>query len=154
MSGTWKDDYTGQTFTKREDIQIDHVVPLKNAYISGAYKWNFKSRCLYANYLGYDFHLKSVNGIENMKKGDKSPERYMPPNPEYACKYIRYWLTIKFLWNLKMTTAEADGINKLLKDNKCNLAGFRVSDHEILNQTKFANDNLELCAAVDPTDAN
>jgi len=89
-----------------------------------------------------------------MKKGDKYPERYMPPNPDYACKYVRYWLTIKFLWNLKMTESEANGISKILKDNKCNLSGFRVSDHEILNQTKFANDNLELCASVDPTDAN
>ncbi|MBY0453165.1 MAG: hypothetical protein K2P92_09025, partial [Bdellovibrionaceae bacterium] len=53
ITGQWKDDYTGQTFTAREDIQIDHLVPLKNAYVSGAYKWSFKARCLYANFLGY-----------------------------------------------------------------------------------------------------
>ena len=149
MSGSWHDDYTGQTFTKREDIQIDHVVPLKNTYISGAYRWNFRARCLYANYLGYDFHLKSVNGSQNMKKGDRSPDKYMPPNTEFVCKYLKDWLSIKFLWGLRMTEAEAAYINSALRDNKCNLANFKMSAREILKQNEYANENEDLCAAID-----
>lgn len=149
MAGSWHDDYTDATYTKREDIQIDHLVALKNAYISGAYRWGFKARCLYANFLGYDFHLKSVNASQNMKKSDKSPEKYMPPNPEYACTYLKNWLTIKFLWGLRMTSAEATFIYNTLRDNKCNLANFKISAQEIIRQNEFAKDNFDLCSAIE-----
>lgn len=150
ISGKWKDDYTGQIFTEREDIQIDHLVPLKNAYVSGAYKWSFKARCLYANFLGYSFHLKSVNASQNMKKGDKAPDRYMPPNDEYACPYLKNWLTIKFLWGLRMTESEASAINQLLHDHHCNLSDYKISARDIIKQNRFVNENINLCNAVAP----
>lgn len=148
MTGSWHDDYTGETFTKREDIQIDHLVALKNAYISGAYRWGFKARCLYANYLGYDFHLKSVNATQNMKKSDRAPDKYMPPNSEYACSYLKNWLSVKFLWGMRMTAGEATFIYGALRDNKCNLANFKISAKEIIRQNEFANENSELCEAI------
>lgn len=154
LAGAWNDDYTAQTYTKREEIQIDHLVALKNAYVSGAYNWNFKARCLYANYMGYDFHLKSVNSTENMRKSDKSPQKYMPPNSEYSCQFLRSWLSVKFLWNLKMTTDEAVAISQLLKANKCSPSSFRISSYEILKQTAYANEHLDLCAAITPPPLN
>ena len=149
MTGEWHDDYTGETFAKREDIQIDHFVPLKNAYISGAYRWTFKARCLYANYLGTDYNLKSANGSQNMKKGDRTPEKYMPPNTEYACQYLKNWLSVKFLWGMRMTEGEATFIYQALRDQQCNLSSFKISAKEILNQNQFAHDNSELCKALD-----
>ena len=56
-TGDWNDPYTGRLHTSANDIQIDHVVALKNAYMTGAHEWNFKKRCLYANFLGNNFHL-------------------------------------------------------------------------------------------------
>ncbi len=150
ISGNWNDDYTGQTFTKREDIQIDHFVPLKNAYVSGAYNWSFKMRCLYANFLGYRFHLKSVNASQNMIKGDKGPDHYMPPNAAYACPYIKNWLTVKFLWGLSMTESEAATITQLLHDNNCKLSGYKISAADILKQKKFVTEHIDLCNAVAP----
>ena len=149
ITGSWHDDYTGETFTKREDIQIDHFVALKNAYISGAYRWNFKARCLYANYLGNDFHLKSVNASQNMKKGDRAPDKYMPPNTEYACRYLKNWLSVKFLWGMRMTAPEATFIYEALREQKCNLGNFKISAREILRQNAFAHENSELCEALD-----
>ncbi len=149
MTGSWNDDYTGETFTKREDIQIDHFVALKNAYISGAYRWNFKARCLYANYLGNDFHLKSVNASQNMRKGDRAPDKYMPPNTEYTCRYLKNWLSVKFLWGMRMTAPEATFIYEALREQKCNLGNFKISAREILRQNAFAHENSELCEALD-----
>lgn len=149
LTGSWHDDYTGSSFSKREDIQIDHLVALKNAYVSGAYRWGFKARCLYSNFLGYDFHLKSVNATQNMKKSDKSPEKYMPPNPEYTCAYLKNWLSVKFLWGLRMTTAEASFIYTALRDSKCNIANFKISAQEIIQLNEFARDNYELCEAIE-----
>jgi 5-methylcytosine-specific restriction endonuclease McrA len=150
LSGHWNDPYTGQDFVSTGDIQIDHVVPLKNAYMSGAYKWNFKSRCLYANYMGLSYHLMSVNGIENMKKGDKGPEGYMPPNKEHTCDYIKHWLSIKFLWGLRMTPTEAQAIKTQISENHCNIREFRISTAEVLQQNQFAKDHIDLCKDVEP----
>ena len=147
--GSWNDPYTGKTFDQTAFIQIDHVVPLKNAYMSGAYKWDFKTRCLYANYLGNDYHLLSVNASENMKKGDRSPDKYMPPNFEFTCTYLKNWLSIKFLWGLKMTLAESEAITALIKNNNCNVHKFRITDREMQSQSQFFQSKKDLCEKLD-----
>ncbi|HEY8270913.1 MAG TPA: hypothetical protein VIG33_08485, partial [Pseudobdellovibrionaceae bacterium] len=48
LSGQWYDPYSNQEYTQASDIQIDHVVPLKNSYVSGGWKWDSSTRCLYA----------------------------------------------------------------------------------------------------------
>lgn len=149
QSGHWNDPYTGKVFTSTDDIQIDHLVPLKNAYLSGAYKWTFRARCLYANYLGEEFHLISANGSENMKKGDKGPDKYIPPDSSYTCTYLKNWLKVKFLWGLKMTVAEAQGTSQAIKDNNCDIRGFKLAKTEILAQAQFAHDNIDLCEKID-----
>lgn len=148
-AGDWNDPYTGQRFNSSQDIQIDHLVPLKNAYVSGAYKWNFKTRCLYANFMGSNYHLLSVNGSQNMRKGDKAPDKYMPPNPEYACTYIKNWLTIKFLWGLRMTAKESQAIASAISENHCNTRMMYISNSEILRQSKFYQETIDLCEKLD-----
>lgn len=150
-SGSWNDPYTKTTFSESSEIQIDHLVPLKNAYLSGAYKWNFRARCLYANYLGEDFHLLSVSGTENMKKGERTPAEYMPPNSSYACTYVRNWLAVKMLWGLTMTVAEADAISEVLSENDCAESDFRISAAELKAQRQFVKDNIDLCEKIDKT---
>jgi len=149
--GQWPDSYTGTTFKLASEIQIDHLVPLKNAYLSGAYKWDFKARCLYANYLGYDFHLISASSTENLRKSDRAPDKYMPPNVGYACTYIRNWLTVKLLWGLSMTVPEADAIHQIIAEHNCSTAAFRISDAELDRQRKFAQDHIDLCEKMAPT---
>lgn len=147
-SGFWRDDYTGKAFTKREEIQIDHFVPLKNAYVSGAHRWSFKARCLYANFMGNRFHLKAVNATQNMKKSDRGPEGYMPPNKNYACDYLKTWLTIKFLWGLTMNDDEKNSIYQMVRANRCRLSDFTISAREILKQNRYTQDNIDICESI------
>lgn len=147
--GKWRDPYTGDFVNAASEIQIDHMVPLKNAYISGAHKWSFRARCLYANYLGYDFHLLPVSSTENLKKSDKAPDKYMPPNAGYACSYVRNWLTVKMLWGLSMTISEANAIKKIISDNYCSRAELRISDAQLDRQRKFAQANIDLCEKLE-----
>lgn len=149
QKGDWVDPYTTTTIKESRAVQIDHLVPLKNAYLSGAYKWSFRERCLYANYMGMEFHLLSVDGIENMRKGDRSPATYMPPNREYSCTYVRNWLAVKILWGLTMSKAEASAIHQIIVDNKCALSNFRIGEKELASQRQFAKDNIDLCEKVD-----
>ncbi|MFS4457708.1 HNH endonuclease family protein [Bdellovibrio sp. HCB2-146] len=144
-TGNWHDPYAGDTFKQASDIQIDHFVPLKNAFISGAAEWNAKKRCLYANYLGNNFHLLAVLGTENNRKSDKTPEGYMPPNPQYRCQYLVQWLKIKMIWHLNLSVSEKESIVKLVKENNCNLRQFSYPSAELEQQRDFIADNQNLC---------
>ncbi|WP_374074111.1 HNH endonuclease family protein [Bdellovibrio bacteriovorus] len=144
-SGKWADPYGARDYTSAADIQIDHFVPLKNAYISGAYKWNREKRCLYGNFLGNDFHLLAVYGKENSSKSDKTPEGYMPPNRAYQCQYLAQWLKIKLIWSLGLTPPEKDTVVELVRDNHCDLNQFAFSAQELAQQRRFIADNMNLC---------
>jgi hypothetical protein len=145
-SGEWLDPYSLETLTNAQDMQIDHMVPLKDAYISGAYKWTYQARCLYGNYLGYKAHLISAYGEENNQKGDQTPADYMPPNDAYKCQYLKDWLFVKGLWGLTMDTAEASAIKDLIQKHNCDTKKMTITDKEIAEQTLFANQNKNLCA--------
>ncbi|MEK2646051.1 HNH endonuclease family protein [Bdellovibrio sp. BCCA] len=144
-SGKWSDPYGGRDYTSAGDMQIDHFVPLKNAYISGAYKWNGQKRCLYANFLGNDFHLLAVYGKENTSKSDKTPEGYMPPNTAYQCQYIAQWLKVKLIWSLGLTPPEKETVLELLRTNHCDLNKMTYSVQELDQQRRFIADNMNLC---------
>ena len=144
-SGQWHDDYTNKDYTSATQIQIDHVVPLKNAYMTGAYEWSDKIKCLYANYMGNNFHLKSVLGSENLRKGDRSPREYMPPNTQYTCEYLKIWMKIKYIWNLRFTPKEKDQIQNLAQQNHCTTSQLAVSQAEIDEQHRYIQENENIC---------
>ena len=134
QNGRWLDPYTKKTMHTAEELQIDHVVPLKNTYISGGYRWTRSERCHYANYMGNRYHLLPVSSFENMSKGDRSPGDYLPPTLSYRCDYIKTWLKIKLIWGLNMSLEESRGIQEELKIHKCSLRGFSMSARELLEQ--------------------
>ncbi len=115
VAGTWYDPYTGQTFHQASQVDIDHVVPLKNAHLSGAWTWDRARRKKYANYLGYRNHLLAVSAREKRKKGAKGPDLYLPPNRAFRCEYVHSWLEIKKRWKLGIPKAELRAIKNVLK---------------------------------------
>jgi hypothetical protein len=143
--GQWNEPYKGQKVIQSSGIQIDHMVPLKNAYISGAWQWNFQTRCMYANFMGNNFHLISADAVENMRKGERGPNLYLPPAQTYRCKYIENWLKIKLIWRLTMTQEEVAAIHDQIKENKCNPTDFVLSDQEIKTQRKLIYSHPEMC---------
>lgn len=148
--GTWKDPYTRQVYHSASEIQIDHMVPLKNAYQSGAWKWNFYTRCLYANYMGNPVHLLSVQGQANMAKSDKSPDQWLPPNESYRCEYIRNWLLVKLIWRLEMTATESEGIKQALVKYRCPLNSYGISIRDFQTQRNLIQANAQECAHLKP----
>src|SRR5690606_36654672 len=120
-SGLWNEPYTGEQVTSSRQIQIDHMVPLKNAYVSGAWRWDYKTRCLYANFMGYRYHLVSSDAKQNMSKGDLGPDGYLPPNIAYRCQYLKNWLAVQLIWGLSLTLTEAQAIHDTVYALGCNL---------------------------------
>lgn len=144
-SGQWNDPYTDVNFESATTIQIDHLVPLKNAYMTGAHEWSQSKRCLYANYLGNNFHLIPVSGKENVKKGDNTPMGYTPPNKKYVCEYIKHWLQVKVIWILRITPKESAAILKNIESEHCDPADFRMTTGDLMEQRHFMEDNADLC---------
>jgi 5-methylcytosine-specific restriction endonuclease McrA len=115
-TGTWIDPYTAQNITNAKQMDIDHLVPLKEAHLSGGYLWPKEKRVEYANNRQNPDHLIAVSFSQNRRKGDRDPPRYMPPNPEYRCTYLRNWVTVKRQWDLSMDPREADFVREQLRD--------------------------------------
>lgn len=110
-SGTWYDPYTGQTFTNPSDIDIDHFVPLANAWRSGAAGWGAAKKERFAN---VPQELLSVEDNANASKGDRGPEAWKPPRKAYHCKYATKWIRIKHDWKLSVTRSEKVALKEML----------------------------------------
>jgi hypothetical protein len=145
VASRWIDPYTQTELYDAEDIQIDHMVPLKNAYISGAWNWNAAQRCNYANFIGNNFHLLAVLGTENSRKSDRTPEEYIPPNEKTVCQYLVNWLKIKSIWRLKLAKQEALAIEQELKTYSCNTNDFQLEWNELQSQRSKSYENPEAC---------
>lgn len=115
-SGSWYSPYDGATWTAASDLDIDHVVPLKNAWISGAYAWTTAKRESFANDLTRP-QLIAVTDNVNQSKSDKSPDVWKPPLTSYYCTYARMWVAVKYYWALKITSAEKSALTSML--NTC-----------------------------------
>jgi hypothetical protein len=112
--GTWIDPYSGRSISDPRTIDVDHMVPLKNAHESGAWAWTKERRQQYANDLTYEKHLLAVSASENRRKSDRGPDKYMPPNASFHCDYVRAWVHVKQHWQLEMTEAEGGKVQEIL----------------------------------------
>jgi Protein of unknown function (DUF1524) len=112
-SGSWKSPYDGATWTASSDVDIDHMVPLKNAWISGAWAWTTSKRESFANDLS-DPQLWAVTDNVNQSKGDRSPDSWKPPLASFFCTYARAWIHVKYVWDLTVTSAEESALSGML----------------------------------------
>lgn len=112
--GTWKDPYTGGTIHDPEQMDVDHVVPLKHAWRMGGRTWAKDRKVAYANNLVYIWHLQAVSLSENRKKGDRGPDEYIPPNSKIHCQYGQAWSSVKLVWGLRSSAKEREAVSRLL----------------------------------------
>ncbi|KAI5820453.1 hypothetical protein BZA77DRAFT_273993 [Pyronema omphalodes] len=115
-SGTWFSVYDGATWTQASDLDIDHVVPLSDAWKSGANTWTTAKRQDFANDLTNP-QLIAVTDTVNQAKGDKSPDAWKPPLTSYHCTYARMWVKVKSVWGLSVTAPEKSALTSML--NTC-----------------------------------
>ncbi|SDK84508.1 Protein of unknown function [Glycomyces sambucus] len=106
MTGEWVSMYDGETVTESGDIDIDHFVPLKEAWGSGAVNWTTEDRQSYANWLGNSWHLIAVTASSNRSKSDQDPAEWMPEDESVWCAYVWAWVEVKKEWSLTVDEAE------------------------------------------------
>ncbi|HRA06684.1 MAG TPA: HNH endonuclease family protein [Propionicimonas sp.] len=118
VAGVWIDPYTGAHLgfdnlkdqVQAQAIQIDHVVPLAEAWVSGATYWSRDRRQSFANDLA---ELLAVDGPTNASKGSGDPAAWRPKK-EFQCDYARRWIALKATWNLALDGSELRALTEML----------------------------------------
>ncbi|GLF93905.1 HNH endonuclease family protein [Streptomyces yaizuensis] len=113
VSGSWFSEFDGATWTAASDVDIDHVVPLAEAWRSGANNWTTAQRQGFANDLARP-QLIAVTDNVNQAKGDKDPAEWLPPRTSYVCTYTRMWVQVKHHYALTVDAAEKNAIQSAL----------------------------------------
>jgi hypothetical protein len=112
-TGKWVDPWSGAVTTVAHAFQIDHTVPLANAWRSGAWSWTQAQRVAYTNDLADKDHLVPILGAENESKGDRGPDEWKPPAQSAWCRYALDWDHIKAKWHLSTTPSEWAAIEQM-----------------------------------------
>ena len=86
------------------------MIPLAEAWDSGAYGWSASRRESFANDLGVSWSLIAVSASSNRSKGDRDPAEWLPPKASYWCTYLGDWLAVKVRWSLRVDTVERAAI--------------------------------------------
>lgn len=117
--GTLLDPYTASTLfflrgpDTSDDIQIDHVVSLSDAWQKGAQLLAPADRYALAN---DPLNLLAVQGDANQAKGDGDAATWLPPNKAYRCPYVARQIAVKLNYTLWVTHAEYDAMAAVLSD--------------------------------------
>ena len=114
IEGDWFSPYDNVMYTNPSELDIDHMIPLKEAWDSGAWNWTAAQRQAFANDLSDARALIAVTAGQNRSKSDKDPSNWIPPQKSYTCTYLSEWVAIKARWKLSMDQSEFGRIKNLL----------------------------------------
>ncbi len=117
LDGSLTSDFSGETFDfirgDGNNIDIDHVVALSNAWQTGAQKLSAQERVEFGN---DPINLLAVESHLNQQKGDGDAATWLPPDRSYRCEYVARQIAVKHKYDLWVVPPEFDAMEKLLTD--------------------------------------
>ena len=127
--GSWVDPYSGAVLTGNpyqgdgtaNDLDIDHVIPLKYVNSHGGYHWSASDKVAYGKSTAamYSGVYLAVSASENRKKGDSGPADYYPTNPAFYCEYSRMWRDTAKKYSISLSLRDYNKIKGVLAE--CNI---------------------------------
>jgi hypothetical protein len=114
--GKWRSPYDGKVFTNPTGLDIDHMVPLAEAWRSGAWAWTAAQRMDFANDLDDSRSLLAVTASLNRSKGDRDVAAWLPIKAQ--CNYISNWIAVKWRFDLTVDPAEGEFLQTKITDCK------------------------------------
>ncbi|MEU6796973.1 HNH endonuclease family protein [Nonomuraea wenchangensis] len=117
LTGTLKDPYSGKTITFKRGqdtstaVQIDHLIPLSDAWQKGAQQWSATKRKEFAN---DPLNLQATDGPLNGQKSDSDAATWLPPLKSYRCTYIARQIDVKAKYDVWVTAAEKSAMEGIL----------------------------------------
>jgi len=116
--GSWVSPYDQMASNNPSDFDVDHLVPLENAFRSGGWAWSTERRRAFANNPG---ELVVASASSNRSKGSDPPNEWRPAFRDSWCAYADGWVKVKSAWGLTVTTSERDALGQML--DTCGIAG-------------------------------
>ena len=120
--GRWLSAYDGKKIKKASRLDVDHMIPLAEAWRSGAWAWTPIQRQNFANDLSDPRALIAVSFSQNRSKRDKDPSRWLPKIDQ--CTYISNWIAIKTRYSLSVDNAEAVTLDRYIAS--CEITNIEV----------------------------
>ena len=127
--GSWIDPYSGATLTGNpyqgdgtaNDLDIDHIIPLKYVNSHGGYGWSASDKVAYGKSIAAMNNgvYLAVSASENRKKGDSGPADYYPSNPNFYCEYAKRWRDIARMYMISLSGRDYNKIQGVLAE--CNI---------------------------------
>ena len=114
VSGLWRSIYDGDRTRNPSSFDVDHMVPLKEAWESGAWRWTDSTRERFANDLGYAGSLVAVSASSNRSKSDRDPADWLPDRKK--CWYAKTWIAVKYRWRLSVDSREKSELRRILRN--------------------------------------
>jgi hypothetical protein len=112
--GRWRSPYDGRYRTRAGTLVVDHVVPPREAWRSGARRWRPALRRMFANDLGYPATLVAVTQSSARAKAGREPQDWLPVKA-YRCTYVADWVAVKWRWRLAVDPAERQFLTRTLR---------------------------------------
>ena len=113
--GTWFSVFDGDTITNPASVDINHIVPLEEAWQSGARHWTPERREAFANDLVDERSLRATSSGANRDQGEADPAAWLPSDQEVACQFVVDWVAIKASWGLAVDEVEREAIAATLE---------------------------------------
>jgi lysophospholipase L1-like esterase len=105
-TGSWVSAYDGKVYTSASKLGIAHIVPLEEAWTSGAYKWSTEKRTAFANDIGYRASLIIVAKHVSRPKTHRETPATLPRKTTGRCAYVRNYIAVKSRWGLSANATE------------------------------------------------
>lgn len=131
--GRWVSWYDGRTWTRPSDVDIDDMVPLKEAWESGGRAWATTTRTAFANDLGFTSTLNAVTDNVNSSKQDRDPAEWLPRLAR--CRYATAWVGVKYRWHLTIDGRERRALSSLLT-GACGAKRLTAPKRAVVSTTK------------------
>ena len=119
--GTWLSSYDNKTVKgSGTGLDVDHMVPLAEAWRSGAWQWTPEEREIFANDLLDERVLIAVSASSNRSKSDKDPAKWLPKgSKEAVCDYVFNWVSVKYRFSLTIDSKERKVVDRITLEPSC-----------------------------------
>ena len=109
--GEWCDLYSGKTFFRASELDVDHLVPLMWAHHHGGYRWSREQKRAFAN---DHENLVLVWDKLNKQKGAAGPLVWLPPRAAFRCEYVKRFDGVVKKYGLEYEDKERREVERVL----------------------------------------
>ncbi|MER7110291.1 HNH endonuclease [Streptomyces sp. NPDC000229] len=114
--GSWFSCYDARTVRSASGMDVDHLVPLAEAWDSGAHACSAARRQAFANDLDAEYTLVAVSGRSMRAKADQEISQWLPPAGDVHCRYAADWVATKLRRQLALDEAEHQALFDLAQN--------------------------------------